>query len=82
MWNYRVLAFENSEETIFAICEVYYNEKETPNGYADPNKTISDNGIKGLRWVLNKQKGALKKPILYGGEKFPQEYQENFENKP
>lgn len=75
-WNYRILAFEQEDETVLQICEVYYNDENIPDGYTDKNTVISTEGKEGLRWVLSKYREALKKPILYGGDKFPSEYKE------
>jgi len=72
-WNYRILAFEHNKEFYFKVCEVHY-ENETPISYTENTAAQSENGKKGIRWVLNKQKESLKKPILHGGDKFPQEY--------
>ncbi len=75
-WNYRVLAFVQEDETVLQICEVYYDDENKPNGYTDKNTIISLEGKEGLKWMLSKYREALKKPILYGGDKFPQEYTE------
>lgn len=74
-WNYRVLAFVEDDETILQICEVYYDKNNQPNGYTDGNKVISTEGKSGLNWLLSKYHEALEKPILYGGDKFPQIYE-------
>lgn len=73
-WNYRVLAFVHKDEVALQICEVYYDTDGKPNGYADGKTVISTEGIKGLKWVLSRHKEAISKPILYGGERFPEEY--------
>lgn len=79
-WNYRILAFEQEEPIVngadvLQICEVYYDNKGNPEAYTDRNGTISSEGLKGLKKMLKMYKEALKQPILYAGDKFPQEYE-------
>lgn len=74
-WNYRVLVFVQGDETVTQICEVYYDKEGKPNGYTDKNIVASSTGKEGLVWMLSMYKDALKKPMLYGGDKFPQEYE-------
>lgn len=77
-WNHRVLAFEHqnkseSEGVTFQICEVYYDKKGNPDGYTDQNNVIAYS-LEKFNWLFEKYKESLSKPVLYGGEKFPQEY--------
>ncbi len=77
-WNYRVLATDfkrpNGESEIeLAVHEVYYDKEGNPNGYTK-EKTVNGESTKSLRWSLNKMKDALKKPILWTGERFPEPY--------
>lgn len=78
-WNYRVLAFEDkkSKEVELRIAEVYYVDGACtkPNAYGDANP-VSTEGLEGLKWLLDRQKEALEKPILWGDERFPNEYSE------
>ncbi len=73
-WNYRVLAFPYKEEVVFQICEVYYNEKGEPKSYVKDKSLSTTEGIKGLKWIIERHKEAIKKPILFGDDKFPLEY--------
>lgn len=75
-WNYRVIATQHNGETCLAIHEVYYHEHK-PCGLTEQPVYIGGNTIKDLRWTLNRMKEALKKPVLWGGDKFPQEYEQN-----
>lgn len=76
-WNYyRVLAFVQEDEIVLQICEVYYDVENKLNGYTDKNTITSIEGKEGLKWMLSKYREALKMPILYGGDEFPQEYTE------
>lgn len=47
-----------------AIHEVYYSESGEPHGWADEITPYSDEGLDGLRWVLEQMIKALDKPIL------------------
>jgi hypothetical protein len=73
-WNYRILAFEENDEMVLQICEVYYDNENNPNAYGDKCIVGSTEGKDGLKWLLSKYKEALHKPILYGGDRFPKEY--------
>lgn len=73
-WNHRVLAREYKDEVAFEIYEVYYDKKGKPNGYIQDPISVHGSSMKDLKWVLNKMKECLKKPILYEGKKFPREY--------
>ncbi len=44
------------------------------DGYSDPGTIMVGETLKEARWTLNKMKEALKKPILYYGDRFPEEY--------
>jgi hypothetical protein len=66
----------NEERPSYTIHEVYYDKQGIPNGYVEmPSAPISDD-VSGLQWNLNMMKQALDKPVLWTGDKFPQEYKE------
>lgn len=71
-WNHRVLAHKYNDEVVFEIHEVYYDDNGVPNGYCSTR--VSGDSIKGIKWTLNRMKDCLKRPILWGGDKFPEEY--------
>lgn len=80
-WNYRILAHAPSEiqvkqgdtEPYLQMHEVYYKEGK-PNSYTEEPITIGSETRKGIKWSLKQMKRALKKPILWHGDKFPQKY--------
>ena len=79
-WNHRVLAkefiFENGEKEIyFDIHEVYYDADGKPDGYTKNPILVGGENIKDIKWTLNKMKECLKKPILWGNDKFPEVYE-------
>lgn len=60
-WNYRLVLLHKDEyETVYGICEVYYDEDGNPNGRTDPVPVISDNPAATIKMMQL----ALKKPIL------------------
>jgi len=71
-WNHRILAHENNGEVYFQLHEVYY-KNELPNGYTSNPITVGSETLKGIKCTLNKMQEAVKKPILWAGEKFPNE---------
>jgi hypothetical protein len=73
-WNHRVLAHEHKGEIYFDIHEVYYDDNGTPNGYTENPVSVGGESLKGIGWTLNRMKECLKKPILWAGDKFPNEY--------
>lgn len=70
-WNHRILAHENNGEIYFQLHEVYYTN-EVPDGYTANPITVGSESIKGIKWTLNKMQEAIKKPVLWAGEKHPQ----------
>ena len=74
-WNYRIIQTEENGEIFLNIHEVYYDKNGIPNGYTENPVTVSGEVVEDLKWVLNKMIECLDKPILLGGEKFPQEKQ-------
>jgi len=71
-WNHRVLIHENEGEIYFKIHEVYYKD-EIPFDYTIDPVIIESEKIKEIKWMLNKIQEAIKKPILWAGENFPNE---------
>ena len=74
-WNFRVLAEEDKHgEPWLEIHEVYYDNEGIPNSYTTKAVDVSAETLKGLKWRLKHMKRALKQPILWKGDMFPQEY--------
>ena len=76
-WNYRVLATKHDNEVYFQVHEVYYTDDNIPSSYTSDPITIGGDGIKEMKWQINRIKECLKKPILWTGDKFPLEYKED-----
>jgi len=75
MWNHRILAHEFPNGNIeFHIHEVYYDNHGIADGCTKNPITIGGDDINSIYWQLEKIKDCLEKPILYFGDKFPQEY--------
>ena len=78
-WNHRILATEefhlNGEsEIVFSIHEVYYDKEGIPNGSTANAIKVSGDSLESIKWQLNRMKECMKKPILWGDDRFPQEY--------
>jgi hypothetical protein len=75
-WNYRVLAFKDPmHEVVFQIHEVYYKEDGSLRAYGTNPAIMLSEDLKGLRWAANQVKKALSKPVIWGGERFPETYE-------
>lgn len=76
-WNYRILAHQHEGgEVWFGVHEVYYNEDGIPNATTENPATVSCDSINEMRKDLKLIKSAFTKPVLWGGERFPEEYKE------
>lgn len=75
-FNFRVLAMQYPDSDLmhFAVHDVYYDERGKPNAYDDRTHSLDADTPKELVWMNRRVKEALKKPILWHGDKFPQEY--------
>lgn len=75
-WNYRVMAhLEQGEvtEIYLSVHIVYYRDK-VPVSYAEPAAGTGGESPKSIKWTLKQMKKALKKPILWYGDRFPEEH--------
>ncbi len=73
-WNYRILAYVKNKEVWFKIHSVYYDKDGIPNGYSSNPESVESDSLDGVKWNLKKMKECLKKPILYEGDRFSEEY--------
>ena len=74
-WNHRILCGIYKGEEFFQIHEVYYDDDGKINGYGENSVSIySEEGLKGVKWQLEMMAKSLDKPILWGGDRFPEEY--------
>lgn len=71
--NHRILAHEHNGEVYLQIHEVYYDENGAPNSYTEKAVFIGGEDLKSITWTLNKMLECRSKPILWAGEKFPNE---------
>lgn len=72
-WNYRILAHEHDGDVYLQIHEVYYDENNMPNCYTEQPESIGGEDIRTITCTLNKMLECRTKPILWAGEKFPNE---------
>lgn len=78
-WNFRVLAFDSPKGVYFEIREVHY-ENDQPDAYgslpAHAGDDIETEKLlkESLAWQLSKMKEAIDKPVLWAGDRWPEEY--------
>lgn len=75
-WNYRVLVTMDGDDHSFDIHEVHYNEHGLPCGHTKRGATVGSYHIDGIEDVLERMNEALEKPILWGDDKFPEQFEE------
>jgi hypothetical protein len=78
-FNYRVLALRPPDGypdtgICLQLCYVYYDDDGKPNGYADTPLNVCGDSIEDIHWMLDHMREALLKPILWYGDRFPEEY--------
>lgn len=66
---------DHDKEPLFQIHEVYYNQNDIPTSYTKEPVKIFGHDINDINWQIDKIKNCLDKPILYYGDRFPEEYQ-------
>jgi len=72
-WNHRLLMFEEEVNNYFQMHEVYY-ENDIPNGHTQNPTGVHGDSVDDIKWQLEMMTKALDKPILWGGDRFPEEY--------
>lgn len=74
-WNHRLMVQpDGSGGMWFEIHEVYYSEEGKPGSYVTTPSDISGGDIDDIMFSLNAMKDAINKPILWMGDKFPEEF--------
>ena len=73
------MCFYNDESTYLEVRRVYY-EDERPIGYGSAEVSLYGESIKEIKTMSKQIAEAFKKPVLYGGDKFPEIYRENGRN--
>lgn len=72
-WNYRILAIEILGDLSLQIHSVYYTDG-VPDGYGETPAYAAGDSIGMVTADLQMMTQALSKPILWGGDKFPEVY--------
>ena len=73
-WNHRFLAELDGYGNIYLyIHEVYYDDDKKPNGYTKEPIVIGSEDLEGITWTLYSMLECREKPILWKGERFPEE---------
>lgn len=73
-WNHRILAHEYKGEIYLQIHEVYYDDDGNPKSYTSEAISVGGESLKSITWTLNKMLQCRSKPILWAGDRFPNEY--------
>lgn len=73
-WNHRLMVEQTDEEVYFSIHEVHYDMNGKLKGYTEKPVSVTSESLEGVKWVLDKMAECLQKPILWSGDKWPQEY--------
>ena len=72
-WNHRILAHKDRDEMYLQIHEVYYDKDGKPEEYTANGVSVGAESLDGIKWVLDKMKECVNKPILLADD-FPNEY--------
>lgn len=62
----------------YEIHEVYYHKAGEPNSYGERISPVCGESLEEIKQGLKAMKKALKKPVLWKGDEFPQEYSEGW----
>lgn len=73
-WNVRLLAYKHEDEITLIAHEVFYDEAGAPNGHTKEPTTVRGETVEEILEYLDKVKTATEKPILWAGDRFPEEY--------
>ena len=76
LWDYRLLAHEESGEIIFKIHVVHYDIYFKPIDYTKNSPSLSSENLNDLDLQLKRMNESVKKPILWSGDKFPRKFEE------
>ena len=81
-WNYRIMVEKCHGEVYFHVHSVYYDIDGIPTGYSADSVRLQGDSKKSIKWDIKQYKRALKKPVLWRGERFPEVYTgKNFNKK-
>ena len=68
----------NGQEVIFETLQVAerfeHSTEYFMNGYTTNGVSVGGDTIKSITWTLNKMKECRAKPVLFAGDRFPDEY--------
>jgi hypothetical protein len=71
-WNYRLMAHKDGDDLYFEIHEVYY-EKNIPVKYSASPISVGAHSLSGVRECLNKMYEVLVQPVIWAGDRFPED---------
>jgi len=74
-WNYRVMVHDAGKKSrYFAIHTVYYDSDNSVNSCSSDPSSLIECSIDDLECDLRNKLLAFDRPVLYYGDKFPNEY--------
>lgn len=81
-WNHRVLIYPQhpidieigNDEKHFRIHEVHYDVDGKPTTYSKEARPVCGEDLDSLKWTLEKMLDCLSKPVLWYGDRWPEEY--------
>lgn len=77
-WNYRILAHKHADDVHMMIHEVYYDKPDgIPMRYTKDPVTIGGEDLTAMDTTLRRMLSSLSKPVLWAGDRFPEEYNQN-----
>jgi len=72
-WNHRILAHKFDSGIYLQIHEVYYDKNGKIDSYTINPITVCGDDLESIKWTLDRMAECIDKPILWAGDKFPQE---------
>ena len=73
-WDYRILAHKGTNNILFRIHEVYYDERGRLSEYNYEPAIIEGESIDDILFDIDSFKRTVNKQILWAGSKFPEPF--------
>lgn len=79
-WDYRIMAKEHKCDVWFDVHEVYYKDGK-PICYSEKSISLLRTPLKEITNAINSVAESVNKPIIWYGDRFPEEYKELYYKK-
>lgn len=73
IWDYRILVFGDTDKITYSLRAVNYTDDKQPYSYRSCYYNLKFNEDE-IDCIVDMMKKAIDKPFLYGGVKFPKEF--------